>query len=91
MSYLPETHHLLRSMSSVEHAGTRTDWIPRDQFEEIVKERDDLRKALAVVNVGVRIQDPRLGIDVGAVLDGVGETFEQARATGSIILSVRER
>lgn len=90
MSYLPDRHPLLKRMASVEHDGVKTDWIPRDQFETVVEERDRLRRALALVNVGVRIHDDRVPVDPGKVLDGVGETLEQARATASVMLGIRE-
>lgn len=90
MSYLPDNHHLLRNSIVQTGPDAVSHWfVPRDEFEAVTKERDELRKALAIVNVSVRVKDPRLQIDLGKVLDSVGETMDQARATGSIILSVR--
>lgn len=90
--YLLDRHHLLKNAIIQTGPDKVARWyVPRDDFEAMVKERDELRKALALVNVGVRIRDPRVRIDVGKVLDSVGQTAEQAHATGSVILSAQER
>lgn len=89
--YLLDTDSRLKRMVTVKHGDTATQWIPRDQFEATLRELHDYRKALALVNVAVTVKDTRIHLDVRKILDSLGETVNQAVATGSIILSARNR
>ena len=90
--YLLDNHPLLRNAVIMSGRDRQPCWyVPRQDFEAMVKERDELRKAVALLNVAIRIKDPRVSLDVRKILDSVGQGFDQAQATGSIILGARQR
>lgn len=89
--YLLDKDSRLSRMVTVEHGGSKTQWIPRDQYESVLKDYHEVRRALALLNVAVTIKDPLVSLDVRKILDPLGETIEQARATGGIILNARTR
>lgn len=64
------------------------EYMPRDQWEKMAKERDEYRRALALISVW-RLQAGLRDPDLDRILRGVGEDYPQARATASIIEGVR--
>lgn len=69
--------------------GASHDYVPRAQFEQIVRERDELRRALSLLNAAVRLGQQRTGLSATKLLDHQGMTFDLAMATTNIIDSVR--
>lgn len=67
--------------------GAVTRYVAEATYVEIVKERDKLRRALALVNVAWHFPtEPRFK-SVADVLADVDETFDRARATAGVLLS----
>ena len=89
--YLLDSDSRLKRMATVKHGDVVTQWLARDPFESVLKDFHEARKALSLLNVALTDKDPRVSLDVRKMLGPLGETVEQARATGSIILSVRTR
>ncbi len=64
-----------------------TEYVPREMFEALLVEKNEYRRALALVNVAYR-----LGVETEAAdrhLDALRETFAQAQATYGLIGSAR--
>lgn len=90
--YLLDTDRRLARAIQLTMPASDPQWfIPRADFENALRELDELRRALALLNVAVTIKDVRVSLDVRKILDPLGETVEQAKATGSIILGARTR
>jgi Ni/Co efflux regulator RcnB len=64
------------------------EYMPRDQWEQVAKERDEYRRTLAFISVW-RLQTGLRDPDLDQLLLRVGEDYDQARATASVIEGVR--
>lgn len=85
--YLPDIHPLIReNLVTITTPEGSSEYVPREVFEKVVKERDDLNRTMAMISaeyfVGVEL-------DIGALLAREGHGAEQGEATASIIRSVQ--
>ncbi len=81
---LSPRHPLLKRSVTVIHGGEVTQWVPVDVLEQVEKERQELRRTLAMINVAV-IFPTQVPFDVHGLLAKHGETLEQARATLGVL------
>lgn len=84
-NYYPDNHSYLRKhlVTVTLPGGEQAQYVPRAAFETMAKERDELRRALAIVNVAYR-----LGIEHDLAhreLEKNRQTLAQAQATAGII------
>lgn len=81
---LSPRHPLLKRAVTVVQGGVETQWVPVDVLEQVEKERQELRRTLAMINVAATFPS-LVTFDVRGLLAKHGETIEQARATLGVL------
>lgn len=89
MTY-PDSHPVLAGRITITTPEGETQYVPREDFEQILAERDDLRRALTITAAAVYFPERTTGIDLKRVIERTGTTKGVVEATLGIIDSARK-
>lgn len=88
MAY-PDNHPAVRDhVVTVTGPTGSAQYMPRDQWEKVVAERDEYRRILALISAWRLTSGTRDG-DLDALLRRVGEDYDSARAMGDLVTQLR--
>lgn len=91
MDRYPDSHPAVREhvVKVALPGGELREYMPRDELERVVAERNHYRRVLALISAW-RLDSGVRDLDLDRLLARVGEGYDEARATAGVIASVRE-
>ena len=90
MSYYPDTHPDIKdNLVAIQSGGVEKQYLPREEYEKVARQRDDLNRTLALIGVWRLLpigQRDELALD--RLLAGAGQTKEISEAVAGIVSDV---